>query len=43
MMVKFFGKGKQITINEKNIEKIESLENNKINDNDIIVINNLKA
>ena len=43
MMVKFFGKGKQITINEKNIEKIESLENNKINDNDIIVINNLKV
>ena len=43
MMVKFFGKGKQITINEKNIEKTESLENNKINDNDIIVINNLKV
>ena len=38
---KVFGKGKQITINEKNIEKTESLENNKINDNDIIVINNL--
>ena len=40
---KVFGQGKQITINEKNIEKIESLENNKINDNDIIVINNLNV
>ena len=40
---KVFGKGKQITINEKNIEKTESLENNKINDNDIIVINNLNV
>ena len=38
-----FEKGKQLIINEKNIDKNESLESNKINDNDIIVINNLKV
>jgi len=40
---KVFVKRNQITFNEKNIDKNESLENNKINDNDIIVINNLKV
>ena len=34
--------GNQLTINESSIDKNESLESNKINDNDIIVINNLK-
>jgi len=37
------GKGNQLTINESSIDKNESLESNKINDNDIIVINNLKV
>ena len=37
------GKGNQLTINENSIDKNESLESNKINDNDIIVINNLKV
>ena len=38
-----FEKGNQLIINERSIDKNKSLENNKINDNDIIVINNLKV
>jgi len=36
-------KGNQLTINENSIDKNGSLESNKVNDNDIIVINNLKV
>ena len=41
--VEVFKKGNQFTINESSIDKNESLESNKINNNDIIVINNLKV